>query len=161
MYMASEKLANLRQKIVTRPTLYTYYLVRVHTFSSNWITTSFLPGSRHKQWSQIFSDNVFDWLWTCDFIIRFRAWVGNFKLRESIISKSQKIWWGNTTLCSEIAKISGCWTELSKHSPDARQTWHPYYSDQPKQCFTVLPKPNQTSQLKFRFQNRNQTEPNM
>ena len=47
MYMASEKLANLRQKIVTRPTLYTYYLVRVHTFSSNWITTSFLPGSRH------------------------------------------------------------------------------------------------------------------
>jgi len=34
-------------------------------------------------------------------------------------------------------------------------------SDRPKQCFTVLPEPNRTSQLKFCFPNRNRTEPNM
>ena len=34
-------------------------------------------------------------------------------------------------------------------------------SDLPKQCFIVLPEPNQTSQLKFCFPNQNQTEPNM
>ena len=33
-------------------------------------------------------------------------------------------------------------------------------SDRPKQCFTVLPEPNRTSQSKFCFQNRNRTEPN-
>ena len=35
-----------------------------------------------------------------------------------------------------------------------------YTSDRPKQCFTVLPEPNRTSQLKFCFPNRNRTEPN-
>ena len=34
-------------------------------------------------------------------------------------------------------------------------------SDQPKQCFTVLPEPNRTSQLKFCFPNRNRAEPNI
>ena len=34
-------------------------------------------------------------------------------------------------------------------------------SDRPNQCFTVLLKPNRTSQSKFRFANRNRTEPNM
>ena len=34
-------------------------------------------------------------------------------------------------------------------------------SDRLKQCFTVLPEPNRTSQSKFCFPNRNQTEPNM
>ena len=34
-------------------------------------------------------------------------------------------------------------------------------SDRPKQCFTVLPKPNRTSLLKFCFPNQNRTEPNM
>ena len=37
----------------------------------------------------------------------------------------------------------------------------PYTSDRQKQCFTVLAEPNRTSQLKFCFRNRNQTEPNM
>ena len=37
----------------------------------------------------------------------------------------------------------------------------PESSDRPKQCFTVLPEPNRTSQLKFCFPNRNRTEPNM
>ena len=37
----------------------------------------------------------------------------------------------------------------------------PQGSDRPKQCFTVLPEPNRTSQLKFCFPNRNRTEPNM
>ena len=32
-------------------------------------------------------------------------------------------------------------------------------SDQPKQCFTILPEPNKS--IKFCFPNRNQTEPNM
>ena len=36
-----------------------------------------------------------------------------------------------------------------------------YVSDRPKQCFTVLPKQNRTSQSKFCFPNRNRTEPNM
>ena len=33
-------------------------------------------------------------------------------------------------------------------------------SDQPKQCFTVLPEQNRTSQSKFCFPNLNRTEPN-
>ena len=33
-------------------------------------------------------------------------------------------------------------------------------SDQPKQCFTVLPKLNRMCQSKFCFPKRNQTEPN-
>ena len=35
------------------------------------------------------------------------------------------------------------------------------YSDRPKQCFTVLSKPNRISQSMFCFPNRNQTEQNM
>ena len=34
-------------------------------------------------------------------------------------------------------------------------------SDRPKQCFTVLPEPNRTSQSKFCFPNKNRTELNM
>ena len=36
-----------------------------------------------------------------------------------------------------------------------------YISNRPKQCFTVLPEPNRTSQSKFCLPNRNRTEPNM
>ena len=32
---------------------------------------------------------------------------------------------------------------------------YPYFSDRPKLCFTILPKPNRTSQLKFCFPNWN------
>ena len=42
---------------------------------------------------------------------------------NSALSLADSRW--NTTLCSKIAKISGCQTVLSKNSAGTRHPWHP------------------------------------
>ena len=85
---------------------------------------------------------------------------GAWKLEKKVVLDLLK-----KLLINCLIFIKTCIVQINRklrHFLKTRRKWKYLQScNRPKQCFTVLPEPNRTSQFKFCFPNRNRTEPNM
>ena len=123
-------------------------------------------GGEVKNWSKLLTDNTKilpTWGRGVSKIQKICQHVYGWSLRKEVTNPYRTMSFCLGCLSCSASSSSLFMTLVASELPEVPSDLSPVLlefdkqrgSDRPKHCFTVLPKPNQTSQLKFCFPNRN------